>query len=48
MGKKLVNMRAVFLLACIVAAASALSLTPDNFDAETSGKSVFIKFQAPW
>jgi len=32
----------------LVAAASAISLTPDNFDEMTSGKSVFIKFQAPW
>jgi len=32
----------------LVAAASAHSLTPDNFDELSSGKSVFIKFQAPW
>jgi len=41
-------MRAVFLLAMCVAAVSALELTPDNFDKETAGKSVFIKFLAPW
>jgi len=40
-------MRVALLLAC-VAAASALELTPDNYDAETTGKSVFIKFLAPW
>jgi hypothetical protein len=28
--------------------ASATELTPDNWDSETSGKTVFIKFQAPW
>jgi hypothetical protein len=42
-------MRVAFLLvAAFVASASATSLTPDNFDAETAGKTVFIKFQAPW
>jgi hypothetical protein len=40
-------MRVALLLAC-VAAVSALELTPDNFDTETAGKSVFIKFLAPW
>jgi len=30
------------------ATASAVSLTPDNWDSETAGKTVFIKFQAPW
>jgi len=25
-----------------------LELTPDNWDAKTSGKTVFIKFLAPW
>jgi len=29
-------------------AASAIELTPDTWDAETSGKSVFVKFLAPW
>ena len=28
--------------------ASATTLTPDNWDAETAGKTVFIKFLAPW
>jgi len=41
-------MRAVFLLAAFLAFASATDLTPDNFDELTSGKSVFIKFLAPW
>jgi len=27
---------------------SAVELTPDNWDAETAGKTVFIKFLAPW
>ncbi|KAL7539059.1 hypothetical protein ACHAWF_006285 [Thalassiosira exigua] len=40
----------VLALAAAVASspASALELTPANFDAETSGKSVFLKFFAPW
>jgi len=29
-------------------AANAISLTPDNWDTATEGKTVFIKFQAPW
>jgi hypothetical protein len=29
-------------------AASGLELTPDNWDEATAGKTVFIKFQAPW
>jgi len=41
-------MRSALALLVLVAAASALELTPDNFDAETNGKSVFIKFLAPW
>jgi hypothetical protein len=27
---------------------SAIELTPANFDEKTAGKSVFIKFLAPW
>merc|ERR1719446_638974 len=40
-------LRATLFLA-LVAAVGATELTADNFDAETSGKSVFIKFLAPW
>jgi len=47
MGKSSKMMRALLLLA-VVAAASAVELTPDNYDSMTSGKSVFIKFLAPW
>jgi len=35
-------------LATTLAVASAVELTPDNWDSETGGKTVFIKFQAPW
>jgi len=27
---------------------AAISLTKDNWDAAVAGKSVFVKFQAPW
>jgi len=29
-------------------AAQAIELTPETWDAETAGKTVFIKFLAPW
>ena len=32
----------------LVAATNALELTPDNWDDKTAGKTVFIKFLAPW
>jgi thiol-disulfide isomerase/thioredoxin len=35
-----------FLLFAV--AASAIELTPDNYEAETAGKVVFLKFFAPW
>ncbi|GAX22733.1 thioredoxin domain-containing protein 5 [Fistulifera solaris] len=37
---------ATFLGAAAVA--QAIELTPENFDAETAGKTVFIKYFAPW
>jgi len=40
---------AVAMLALLAGStASALELTPDNWDEETAGKTVFIKFLAPW
>jgi len=36
------------LLALAVASVIATELTSDNWDAEVAGKTVFIKFQAPW
>ena len=32
----------------LAATANATSLTLDNWDTETAGKTVLIKFQAPW
>jgi len=40
--------QAAFFLALAASSASALELSPDNFAAETDGKSVLLKFFAPW
>jgi len=39
-----------FLLMLVAgsAAVNAMELTPENWDKETAGKTVFIKFLAPW
>jgi hypothetical protein len=39
--------QAAFFIA-LAASASAKELTPENYAAETDGKSVFLKFFAPW
>jgi len=41
------GMRALALLA-LLSASNATELTPENFDKATEGKTVFIKFLAPW
>lgn len=41
-------MKSVLALLATLAVASALELTPDNWDEHTAGKTVFIKFLAPW
>jgi len=41
-------LRAALLCAVAVAAVSGHSLTKDNFEELSSGKTVFVKFQAPW
>ena len=38
----------ILALAAASANAAVPSLTPDNYDALTDGKTVFIKFFAPW
>jgi len=43
-----VKMKTTLALLGLAATATALELTPDNWDAETSGKTVLIKFLAPW
>jgi hypothetical protein len=37
-----------FLPLALCAVSAAVELTPDNWDEKTAGKSVFIKFLAPW
>jgi hypothetical protein len=45
----LVTMKSfVVALLGLVAGSNALELTPDNWDEAIAGKTVFIKFQAPW
>jgi len=41
-------MKIAVLALALVATASATELTPDNFDELTAGKTVFLKFLAPW
>jgi len=36
------------ILLSLLAVTNAVELTPDNYDEKTAGKTVFIKFQAPW
>lgn len=38
---------AAFFLS-LFATAGAIELTPDNWDDATAGKTVFVKFLAPW
>ena len=40
--------KALAALALFATGAQATVLTPDNYDDATAGKSVFIKFLAPW
>ena len=42
-GQSTSTMFRIALAACAIALSSAVELTPDNWDEETSGKSVFIK-----
>jgi len=41
-------MKTLTLFLGLAATTNALQLTPDNWEAETTGKTVFIKFFAPW
>jgi protein disulfide-isomerase-like protein len=40
--------QSALFLAFFAASSSAIELTPDNFFSETDGKTVFLKFFAPW
>jgi len=37
-----------FFFAAALGAASATELTKENWDSSVAGKSVFVKFLAPW
>ena len=41
-------MKLVLPILTLLGVASAIELTPDNWDAETAGKTIFVKFLAPW
>jgi len=36
------------LLSLLLVSASAMELTADTWDAAVTGKTIFVKFQAPW
>jgi hypothetical protein len=40
--------RVLLLASTLALGAAGIELTSANWDAETAGKGVFIKFQAPW
>jgi hypothetical protein len=41
-------MSRLLLIAGALAGVGAMELTPDTWDSATAGKTVFVKFQAPW
>jgi len=41
-------MKSIFTLATLTTMALGLELTPDTWDEQTAGKTVFVKFFAPW
>jgi len=41
-------MNLIALTLALFGVASAVNFTPENWDAETAGKTVFVKFFAPW
>jgi len=41
-------MAKLLLLTGALASVSAMELTPETWDSATAGKTVFIKFLAPW
>jgi len=40
--------RFTLALLALLGMANALELTPDNWDSSVAGKTVFVKFLAPW
>mgnify|MGYP006160382103 CR=1 FL=1 len=48
-GKKQVSVCPMAVaVSLLVALQGAIELTPENWDKETSGKTAFVKFLAPW
>jgi hypothetical protein len=41
-------MKSFVLAVALVGYAGAMELTKETWDSETAGKSVFVKFLAPW
>lgn len=41
-------MKSILTLAAVTTMAFGLELTPENWDEQTAGKTVFVKFFAPW
>jgi len=41
-------MKGVAIALALVSCVSATELTKDNWDKESAGKAVFVKFLAPW
>jgi len=41
-------MKTFLSLLGLAATVKAIELTPENWDDETAGKTIFVKFLAPW
>jgi len=41
-------MKSIALVVALAVGAGAVELTKETWDTETAGKSVFVKFLAPW
>lgn len=41
-------LRCIFIMSTVVTMAFGLELTPENWDEQTTGKTLFVKFFAPW
>jgi hypothetical protein len=41
-------MMKLFIASLLLVGTSAIELTPSNFDEAVAGKTVFIKYLAPW
>jgi len=48
MGEAVLSMKFAAAFLALLALASATELTSENWDEKVAGKTVFIKFLAPW